>query len=188
MDSWKRETKKPKAFLVEIRYIWHFINTLSTIGTRYMDMESRKQSLSFTWDTFKCLFCNSAPQLLLESSRIFIHLSIYDIYICLFSLQMCNTDRNDCQNIYFENEMEKKKKVRLRAVLKHSIRNVSVNLWTQNKPTPIRGTYIVIAIRRSSVSFLFLSSYFVTLVEGSNLHCCNFSLLHATDLFTKSAV
>lgn len=45
----------------------------------------------------------------IESSRIFIHLSIYDIYICLFSLQMCSTDRNDCQNIYFENEIEKKK-------------------------------------------------------------------------------
>lgn len=39
---------------------------------------------------------------------------------------MCSTDRNDCQNIYFENEIEKKK-MRLRAVLKCSTRNVSVN-------------------------------------------------------------
>lgn len=130
--------------------------------------------------------CSSTPIRILQNIYPFEHLWHIHLFIQLANVQ--HWQKWLSKYLLWKWNGKKKKKVRLRAVLKHSIRNVSVNLWTQNKPTPIRGTYIVIAIRRFSVSFLFLSSYFVALVEGSNLHCCNFSLLHATDLFTKSAL
>lgn len=65
-------------------------------------METKKQSVPCIWATFNAFslnwYYNPPGQLSIQASM---------TYICLFSLQMRDTDRNNCQNIYFQNEIQK---------------------------------------------------------------------------------
>lgn len=81
---------------MEHTYVWQLLNVLSTVGTRYVGVETKNQSVPCIWATFNAFSLNSyynpLGQLPIQASM---------TRICLFSLQMCDTDRNNCQNIYF---------------------------------------------------------------------------------------